>query len=117
MHRGPRIRYGLQTPGEGIKLGEHHSGPVCDPEPGRRSFAIDLTARARIRRYAADWLPGVIPEPVTESTCLYTTTPNEDFVIERFGPIVVGAGFSGHGFKFTPLIGARLADLALARGQ
>ncbi len=44
-------------------------------------------------------------------------TPNEDFVIERFGPIVVGAGFSGHGFKFTPLIGARLADLALARGQ
>ncbi|MDQ3475231.1 MAG: N-methyl-L-tryptophan oxidase [Actinomycetota bacterium] len=117
MHRGPRIRYGLQTPGEGIKLGEHHSGPVCDPEPAQRSFAIDPTARDRIRRYAADWLPGVIPEPVTETTCLYTTTPNEDFVIDRFGPIVVAAGFSGHGFKFTPLIGARLADLALGVGQ
>jgi sarcosine oxidase len=113
MHRGPRIWYGLQTPGEGIKLGEHHAGAACDPEPGRRSFTIDPAARDRVRRYAAEWLPGVDPEPVTETTCLYTTTPTEDFVIDRFGPIVVAAGFSGHGFKFTPLIGARLADLAV----
>ncbi len=58
-------------------------------------------------------LPGIIPEPVTETTCLYTATPTEDFVVDRFGPVVVAAGFSGHGFKFTPLIGARRADLAL----
>jgi len=113
MHRGPRIWYGLESPGEGIKLGEHHAGRGCDPEPGRRNFAIDPAARDRVRRYAADWLPGVTPEPITEATCLYTTTPTEDFVIGRYGPVVVAAGFSGHGFKFTPLIGSRLADLAL----
>jgi len=113
MHRGPRIWYGLETPGEGIKLGEHHAGPVCDPEPRRRGFAIDPAARDRARWYAADWLPGVTPEPITEATCLYTTTPTEDFVIGRYGPVVVAAGFSGHGFKFAPLIGSRLADLAL----
>lgn len=73
MHRGTTIRYGLQSPGEGIKLGEHHAGRVCDPEP------VD-----------AEWLPGVRPEPVTETTCLYTTTPTEEFVIERFGRVVVG---------------------------
>ena len=114
MHRSGRIRYGLETPGEGIKLGEHHSGVGCDPDPSRRGFLIDPAARERVSRYAAQWLPGVTPEPVTETTCLYTTTPTEDFVIDRYGPVVIAAGFSGHGFKFAPLIGARLADLAVS---
>lgn len=113
MHRGIRIWYGLEAPGEGIKLGEHHAGRPCDPEPDRRGFAIDPAARERASSYVERWLPGVEPTPVSETTCLYTTTPTEDFVIDRFGPVVVAAGFSGHGFKFAPLIGARLADLAL----
>jgi len=115
MHRGSRIWYGLETPGEGIKLGEHHAGPICNPEPERRSFTIEPAARERAVKYATDWLPGVTPKPVTEATCLYTTTPTEEFLIGRYGPIVVAAGFSGHGFKFTPLIGSRLADLALTQ--
>ena len=44
-------------------------------------------------------------------SCTYTLTATEDFVLDRSGPIVVGAGFSGHGFKFTPTIGRILADL------
>jgi sarcosine oxidase len=44
-------------------------------------------------------------------TCLYTNTPDEDFVLDRRGPIVIGSPCSGHGFKFTPLIGRILADL------
>jgi sarcosine oxidase len=55
----------------------------------------------------------VEPDAVTETTCLYSTTPTEDFVIERRGPLVIAAGFSGHGFKFTPEIGRQLADLAI----
>jgi len=113
MHRGRQIWYGLEAPGEGIKLGEHHAGRPCDPEPDKRSFAIDPSARERAVRYAHHWLPGVDAEPRAEATCLYTTTPSEDFVIGRHGSIVMAAGFSGHGFKFTPLIGARLADLAV----
>jgi len=45
-------------------------------------------------------------------TCLYTNTPDGEFVLDRLGPIVVGSPCSGHGFKFAPLIGKILADMA-----
>ena len=45
-------------------------------------------------------------------TCLYTNTPDDEFVLDRLGPIVVGSPCSGHGFKFAPLIGKILADMA-----
>ena len=61
--------------------------------------------------YVAEWLPGLTVPPAGETTCLYATTATQDFVIDRADPLVVGAGFSGHGFKFTPLIGRLLADL------
>lgn len=113
-HRAP-WRYGLLTPGEGVKVAEHGSGPETDPD--ERSFAVDPAGRARVCEYAARWLPGVEPDPVSATTCLYTTTPTEDFVVDRVPgtPLVVAAGFSGHGFKFTPLIGRMLADLAEER--
>ncbi|MGH2660921.1 MAG: FAD-dependent oxidoreductase, partial [Actinomycetota bacterium] len=44
-------------------------------------------------------------------TCLYTNTPDEHFVLDRRGSLVIGSPCSGHGFKFTPLIGQILADL------
>ena len=44
--------------------------------------------------------------------CLYASSPTDDFVLDRRGAVVVGVGFGGHGFKFTPAIGERLADLA-----
>jgi len=113
-HRAP-WRYGLLTPGEGVKVAEHLAGPETDPD--HRSFSVDPAARRRVREYVGEWLPGVEPDPVSETTCLYTTTPTEDFVVDRVpgAPLVVAAGFSGHGFKFTPLIGQMLADLAEGR--
>ncbi|WP_259362868.1 FAD-dependent oxidoreductase [Curtobacterium sp. ME12] len=45
-------------------------------------------------------------------SCLYDNSPDEDFVIDRVGPLNVATGFSGHGFKFAPLLGELLADLA-----
>ena len=63
------------------------------------------------RRYARDWLPGVDADLVVPISCTYTTTPDEHFVLDRIGPVVVGAGFSGHGFKFVPVVGRILADL------
>jgi sarcosine oxidase len=44
---------------------------------------------------------------------MYTTTEDETFILERSGRVVVGSACSGHGFKFAPAIGERLADLAL----
>ncbi|HUP84068.1 MAG TPA: FAD-dependent oxidoreductase [Acidimicrobiales bacterium] len=102
--------YGLETPGEGIKVAEHGSGAVTDPDG--RSFDVDEIGRQRVIRYVTERLPGVEPRPTTELTCLYTSTPDNGFVLERRGRLVVGSACSGHGFKFTPLIGQRLADLA-----
>jgi glycine/D-amino acid oxidase-like deaminating enzyme len=66
-----------------------------------------------VRRYAGEWLPGLVPEPASVTTCLYTTTPTEDFVLDRVGPVVVASPCSGHGFKFTPEIGRLVAGLAM----
>ncbi|HEY5014559.1 MAG TPA: FAD-dependent oxidoreductase, partial [Acidimicrobiia bacterium] len=111
-YRDPIPAYGLETPGEGIKLGEHHAGEsITDPSvaesPGAAAFA-----RARLLDYAREWLPGVEPIARSEATCLYTSTPTEDFVIDRVGPIVVCSPCSGHGFKFAPLVGELVAGLA-----
>jgi sarcosine oxidase len=108
-HRTPYI-YGLDTPGLGVKIAEHHTGAQTDPDT--RSFDVDEAGRERVMHYVGEWFPGLQAEPVGAETCLYTTTPTEDFVVDRVGPLVVAAGFSGHGFKFTPLIGRLLADLA-----
>ena len=110
IHRDVTSYYGLPGPHGLVKLGAHHTGPVTTGDT--RSFDVDPPALARLSEYAVEWLPGLDPVPVDATTCLYTSTPTEDFVLDRAGPIVVGAGFSGHGFKFVPEIGRLLARLA-----
>jgi sarcosine oxidase len=58
-------------------------------------------------------MPGLEPAPVSEVTCLYTSTETEDFVLDRVGPVVVASPCSGHGFKFAPTIGRLVADLVM----
>lgn len=103
--------YGMLTPGEGVKAGWHGTGPVVDPD--HRSYQPEPRQLAALQRYVREWLPGADPDRLVPVSCTYTTTPDEDFVVDRRGPIVVGAGFSGHGFKFTPAVGRMLADHAL----
>jgi sarcosine oxidase len=113
IHHAGTFVYGLQSPGqEGVKVAEHHTGAVTTAEA--RSFEIDEAGRARVIDHVTRWMPGLDPSPTSASTCLYTNTPDESFVLERHGPIVVGSACSGHGFKFVPLIGRRLAELAVA---
>jgi len=60
--------------------------------------------------------PGSAARLHRSMTCLYTLTPDEHFIVDRhpvFRNVVFGAGFSGHGFKFAPLIGTALADLVI----
>lgn len=102
--------YGMLTPGEGIKAGWHGVGPVTDPDA--RSFRPEPVQLEALTRYVREWLPGVDADSAVPISCTYTSTVNEDFVLDRCGPVVVGAGFSGHGFKFTPAVGRVLADLA-----
>ncbi len=68
--------------------------------------------RDRVRAFVRDRLGGLDPAPVGEVTCLYTSTPSEDFILDRHGPFVVCSPCSGHGAKFAPLVGEIAADLA-----
>jgi sarcosine oxidase len=102
--------YALHDPVHGVKAGVHHGGGEADPdEPGEP----DPDLVGRIAAWVRERLPGVDPEPVAAETCLYTTTADEEFVLERRGRVVVGSACSGHGFKFAPAVGRRLAELAL----
>jgi len=101
--------YGMLTPGEGVKAGWHGAGPVTDPD--RRTFLPEPEQLGALQRYAREWLPGVDSASFVPISCTYTTTPDENFVLDRVGPVVVAAGFSGHGFKFVPTVGRILADL------
>jgi sarcosine oxidase len=102
--------YGLPTPTGLLKIGEHYTGPVVDPE----TYSADVEPRTW--RRLLDWVrhnvPGVEPEPVGHSTCLYASAPDEDFVVDRQGRVTVGVGLGGHGFKFLPILGRRLAEIA-----
>lgn len=106
--RGPYAVPDPEHPGD-IKLALHLSGWAVDPTDG--PFDVDP---ARIEEMD-DWAGRrFAPLERTQSphTCLYTRTPDHHFVIDREGPLVIGSPCSGHGFKFGPLIGELLADLA-----
>lgn len=101
--------YGLPTPGGLVKAGEHYTGPRVDPDMRE---APSEEVRQRVSRWIAENVPGLDPRPVDATTCLYASFPDEDFIIDRIGDTVLGLGLGGHGFKFLPEIGRRLADLA-----
>jgi sarcosine oxidase len=102
--------YALHDPVHGLKAGTHHAGHAADPdlEEGANPALV-----ARIAAWVQERFPDVSPQPVETESCLYTTTADESFVLERRNRIVIGSACSGHGFKFAPAIGRRLAALAL----
>lgn len=105
----PATVYGMPTPGEGVKVGFHRVGDEVDPD-ARPHVPTHLDTLAG---YVREWMPGLDAASAVPISCTYTSTDDGAFVLDRRGRIVVGAGFSGHGFKFATGIGATLADLAL----
>lgn len=92
-----------------FKVGLHRSGPSVDPDAPR--LEVDDERLDRVRGYVAGHLAPHRDLARTD-TCRYTNTPDEDFVLDRVGPLVIASPCSGHGFKFVPLMGAAIADLA-----
>lgn len=79
---------------------------------------VDRTVSAeegsQVRAFVRRFLPGLNPEPVDQSLCFYTMTPDENFILDSIpgsNRIYTACGLSGHGFKFSPVIGEVLADL------
>jgi sarcosine oxidase len=103
--------YGLSGPGEGVKVGFHGTGPECHPDA--RTFTAEPGQLGLLQEYVRRWLPGLDAEAPEPISCTYTSTGSGEFVLDRVGPVVVAAGFSGHGFKGATAIGRILADLAL----
>jgi sarcosine oxidase len=102
--------YALHDPDHGLKVGAHFHGHETDPDAEE---GADAALVERIVEWTVARFPGVEPEPVAAQSCLYTSTADESFVLERRGRVVIGSPCSGHGFKFAPAIGRRLAALAL----
>jgi sarcosine oxidase len=107
--------YGMPEPGRGFKLGLATLNPdtfwkSSKVRPHDRESERELVERVR------EDFPGFDPTPVASEAGPFTTTPDETFVFGRRGPVVVGAGCAGHAFKFSPVIGELLADLADGRG-
>jgi len=111
------LNYGFPYSGPGLKVADDNLGQVTAPDTIDRT--LDPSKQAELKA----WLDKIMPQAgftfVQGSTCMYTVTPDRDFLL---GPhpghknVWVGAGFSGHGFKFTPLIGKILAELSAEGG-
>ncbi|WP_426977309.1 FAD-dependent oxidoreductase [Pseudarthrobacter sp. O4] len=99
----------------GQKVAEYNGGKIL-PSAADQDGQIDPANRRRVIEYVEQYLPGLIPEPYAETTCLFTNTPNEDFILDRIDGITILSPCSGHGAKFAPLIGQLAADLATGAG-
>ncbi|MCY3978143.1 MAG: N-methyl-L-tryptophan oxidase, partial [Chloroflexi bacterium] len=114
--RFPENPYGIPShEGSGFKAAFHGGAAV------RRHTEIDYTPDASnveaLRPFLRAHIPGLATAPSRESRiCLYTQTPDEHFIVDAHPEhkhVVIGAGFSGHGFKFSTMVGKMLTDIAL----
>jgi len=107
------IHYGFPLDAIGVKFAKHHhADETVDPDACDRS--VSAGDEALIRPALAECLPAANGRPVHAKICLYTMTPDGDFLLDRLPgapQIVVASPCSGHGFKFAPVIGEILADL------
>jgi monomeric sarcosine oxidase len=109
--------YGIPhaDPSIGFKLTTFYGWDTVE-KPGDVDYTPSEAWTERIRDWAKQYLPDAAGPLITTRRCLYTLTPDKDFVVDQhpdYPQVVIGAGFSGHGFKFTTLMGKMLADLAV----
>ena len=107
--------YGFPLTGpdlEGVKVGLHGSEDIGTPESLGRN--IRPSDEVLIRERLASTIPSLAGRLLHAETCLYTMTPDEHFLLgahPHHPAVTIAAGFSGHGFKFAPVIGEIIAEL------
>ncbi len=110
-----RMFYGFPDLGDGVKVAIHHEGTAVSPGDERQE--ADPREAEPLLEALSSRIPGL--GPVREATtCLYTNTPNGDFLIDRHPDderVVLASPCSGHGFKFAPALAEVLADLVEAK--
>lgn len=104
------------THGGRMKICRDGGGRVV-PDPAHLDQELRPEDRAGVRRFIADFVPGVDPEPVAASISMSTTIGDDGFLVDRHPGcerVVITVGFSGHAFQLTPAIGELCAELALS---
>jgi sarcosine oxidase len=99
----------------GLKIACHYPGRITEADKVNRQAEDEDIENIR---YALDkYFPGTFNGMVTSKTCLYASLPDENFIIDRLpgyeDHVTIAIGFSGHGFKFAPVVGEILADLSI----
>ncbi len=111
--------YGFpQLDGEpGVKAGLYHDGSPAGVDPDTLDRRITERDYGPVRRLLESGLPGLRDDPVRSEVCMFPVAPDDDFVLGMHpgssGRVVLALGFSGHGFKFVPVIGEIVADLII----
>ncbi len=109
------IFYGFPADGTGwVKIAKHHHADET-VHPDQCDRVVSTLDEAMIRSYLAAHLPAADGPLAAATTCLYTMTPDGDFIIDRLpgdDRVIVASPCSGHGFKFAPVIGEIISDLA-----
>jgi len=98
----------------GVKIANHYGGLQVHPDQVDRT--LHENEAVEMKNFVRKYLPGITEEVLEGKICLYTLTPDEHFILDfhpKEGNVVIAAGFSGHGFKFAPVIGEILADLSM----
>lgn len=105
------------TPAQGAKAARHHGGKLVDPD------SVDRTAHdedeATVRGFLRQYMPEADGRRLDSRVCMYTNTPDQDFILgldPRDDRVVIASPCSGHGFKFSNVVGQICADLALTGG-
>jgi monomeric sarcosine oxidase len=106
--------YGFPVFGRpGLKIARHDGGAPADPDALDRE--VHEGEEAEVMALAKKLFPGVTGEVSSSAVCMYTVTPDANFIVDRHPEheqVIIGAGFSGHGFKFATAVGEQLVDLA-----
>jgi sarcosine oxidase len=115
----PAPLYGFPDFGDGIKAAFHGLGDLTDAKHVNRQIEPVRDVKP-IAQALEQWMPGAAKTLREAKPCMYTLTPDEHFVIDRHpdhANLILCGGFSGHGFKFAPVVGEIGAELALEGGS
>jgi sarcosine oxidase len=102
----------------GLKVARHHPGELSDPD------RVNRVPNAEDERDLVQALNTFIPDGYAEThvmkICMYTNSPDQNFILDYLPgfdkDVAIAAGFSGHGFKFSSVVGEIMADLAMSGG-
>jgi len=102
--------------GHGVKSGVHHEGQTIDLDAPR--VPASAAEGVEMQQLLARYLPQAAGKILDRATCVYTNTPDHDFLIDRHPAhpnVIIASPCSGHGFKFSSAIGEIIADLVTGR--